>query len=485
MKLFLALALLCFAIPGLTVDIANPAAGEPGARVTEKKTHPAILLLEQDLTHKLAEKKDGRVTPEQYQAWKSEFRAHLDATMARVPPSPDNTAAHIRITVQLGEREQAQATLDHALEQNPESPVLLRTKSQILYEQKDFPGAAHNGLQAWEKSGRTDQGAWALYQLSKGRSAPSGTASSSPGLSPLMQGPPVVSADDSNKPFKLAVKGSALPSTVPVPGQAETEPLKREGGLPLWPLAVPFAGGLIAYGLYRGSKQTDAHETEQPPVGALIAAPGLVVEPANIAGGVIRNVAKGSAIKTLCDIAFTGLVAAGILVAGGPALILPGNPVLNAMIAAQDKYNEAIDTHRDDRPSAANSPDRLPAIKNPDDRSVYVVRGGIATPRSLKETVDKHMHPSGVVGFSVQSAPGRTVTELAAAGQFPHKQISVTTVARLAAVGVRLVPTAGTGYHKTAATPRPLADADAARISAAFDPPIPNPAPVNRGSAAE
>lgn len=349
MKLVLALTLLCYTLPGLAGDTTDPVAGEPSSRVTMEKAHPDILHLEWDLTRKLADKKDGRVTPEQYQAWKIEFRAHLDATMALVPPSPDNTAVHARITMQLGEPEQAHASLDQALEQNPESPVLLRTKGQILYEQSDFPGAARNGLQAWEKSGHTDQGAWALYQMSKGRRAPSGTATSSPGPSTLTQGSPAVSANDSSKPFKLSVKGSAQPTAVPNPGHTGTEPTKREGGLPLWPLAVPVAGGLIAYGVYRGTKQTAAQETEQSTASALITASPSLVEPAKVAGGVIRNVAKAAAAKTLGDIAVTGAAAVGILVAGGAVIILTVNHGINEMIAAQDKYNEAIDTHRDDR----------------------------------------------------------------------------------------------------------------------------------------
>lgn len=478
------MALLFHALPGLSNDVANPAPGASDTQATTKKAHPDLRLLERDLTHKLTEKKDGRVTPEQYQAWKGEFRMHLNAAMARVPPSPDNTAAHARITAQLGEREQAQAALDLALKQNPESPVLLRTKSHILYEKKDFPGAAQNALQAWEKSGHTDQGAWTLYQMSTGRSAPSGTASPSPGLSPLTQGPPVVSADDSGKPFKLAVKGSALPGTVPVPGHAETEPLKREGGLPLWPLAVPIVGGLIAYGVYRGTKQTDAQETEQPPVGARItASPGLVAEPAKVVGGVIRNVAKGAAVKTLGDIAVTGVVAAGILVAGGTAVVLTANHGLNDMIAVQDKYNEAIDTHRDDqlrsaRPARIEDKSDL-GIVSREQEPAWVVRGGVTTRKQLQEGVKEHEGVRGLTGFSVQSAPGKTVEELAAAGRFRNGQISVTTVAALLAVGVPVVKSPGTGHHNTAKTEAPLASPHADAISAVFKQ-MANPAQVKR-----
>ena len=162
MKIFLVLALLFCPLPGLADDAAGPVSEEPGAAAATKKAHPDLLRLEQELSRKLDDKKDGRVTPEQYQAWKSEFRARLDAEIARVPPSPDNTAAHARMMAQLGESEAAHAALDQALEQNPKNPVLLTTKGQVLYDQKDFPGAAHNALQAWENSGHTDKGAWAL-----------------------------------------------------------------------------------------------------------------------------------------------------------------------------------------------------------------------------------------------------------------------------------------------------------------------------------
>lgn len=224
MKFFLVLALHFCPLSGLANDVAGPASEDPGATVVTKEAHPELIRLEQELSRKLDDKKDGRITPEQYHAWKGEFRPRLDAAIARVPPTSDNTAANARIMAQLGESEAAHAALDRALEQNPKSPVLLVTKGQVLFDQKDFPGAAHNALQAWENSGHTDKGAWALYQMSKGRGAPSETASASPGLSPLAQGSRAVSTDGPNKPIKLAVKGSAVPIAVPLSGQ----PRKRQ-----------------------------------------------------------------------------------------------------------------------------------------------------------------------------------------------------------------------------------------------------------------
>ena len=67
------------------------------------------------------------------------------------------------------------------------------------------------------------------------------------------------------------------------------------------------------------------------------------------------------------------------------------------------------------------------------------VRGGRNTPELIEE---RHgSHPSGVVGVSVESAPGLTVEELAA--NLPHGQIGVTTVGRVRAAGGDVVRTKG------------------------------------------
>lgn len=155
-----------------------PALGDDVIQSPDRRSE--LLILEQQLKGKQEEKKDGRITPERYEEWETDFRASLPAAAARVPASLENTAAHARIIALLGDRDQAYEVLDRGLAANPESPVLLRTKSQILYEQGDYPGAAQHGLEAWEKSGRTDKAAWELYQVTKGRSAPSGKVFSTP-----------------------------------------------------------------------------------------------------------------------------------------------------------------------------------------------------------------------------------------------------------------------------------------------------------------
>lgn len=347
MRLPLVLALFFLTLPGR----ADDAPSDPRATVSAEKAHPDLLRLEKDLAAQQAEKKSGRVTAEQYQEWLIKFRSNLAATAARVPHSPDNTAAHARITALLGDSGQARAALSQALESNPGSPVLLRTKSQILYDLKDFPGAARDGLEAWEKSGRTDKAAWELYQISKGRVAPAGATPP-----PLRtQGTTAVVSDESNKPYKLAVKGPAHAGDVPIPGFEQTPPARSAGNSPLWPLAVPVAGGLIAYGVYRGTKQDDpskaATSTEALAPGGLLVSANS--GPARAAAKVIKEAllktapeAAGSVIITVATI--------GIIVAAGVATIYG----LNQMIAAHDKYNEAIDTHRDDQ-KRSTQPHRL------------------------------------------------------------------------------------------------------------------------------
>jgi hypothetical protein len=103
--------------------------------------------------------------------------------------------------------------------------------------------------------------------------------------------------------------------------------------------------------------------------------------------------------------------------------------------------------------------------QRPEKTPRWVVRGGIATPQQLQAGTTKHRgvpEPPGLYGFSVQYQPGRTITELAVAGQFRHARISVTTDDALIAAGVsagyvvRLVRSPGGGYHHTVQVPFPL-----------------------------
>lgn len=214
MKLALSCVLGFLAFPGVAADTAAPA-------------DPQLLRLEQDLSEKLAIKKEGRIAPEVYLAWETKFRENLGAAMSRAKPSPDNRAAHARITALLGEKGEAHASLDRALENDPDSPVLLRTKSQLQLEQGDFPGAAENAWAAYEKSGRTDMAALALHHTAKNRRTPSAVSAPPPSADSV----PASVANDSNKPYRLAVKGKATPTEVPAVVRPEsTNPEENRGG---------------------------------------------------------------------------------------------------------------------------------------------------------------------------------------------------------------------------------------------------------------
>ena len=116
----------------------------------------------------------------------------------------------------------------------------------------------------------------------------------------------------------------------------------------------------------------------------------------------------------------------------------------------------------------------------------WVVRGGLATPRQLQAGSDEHRGAPGLFGFSVQHQPGLTIEQLAAAGRFPHAQISVTTTEDLVAAAsdagytLAVVRSPGKGMHCTVQVPDPLPDDLALALSQAFAA-RPNPARVRRG----
>jgi RHS repeat-associated protein len=89
----------------------------------------------------------------------------------------------------------------------------------------------------------------------------------------------------------------------------------------------------------------------------------------------------------------------------------------------------------------------------------WVVRGGVATAQQLQDGTGFHRAVLGLHGFSVQREPGKTIQELAAAGQFLNAQISVTTAEALSTAAatmgytVDVVKSPGAGYHHTVAVP--------------------------------
>ena len=109
----------------------------------------------------------------------------------------------------------------------------------------------------------------------------------------------------------------------------------------------------------------------------------------------------------------------------------------------------------------------MPKTSDPLPDDAHVVRGGRNTPELIDEKIDQH--PSGVVGVSVESAPGLTVAELAA--NLPHGQVGMTTVGRVRAAGGNVIPTHGRSpNHAT------LTGLSAEEISHLLTSTLPNPA---------
>jgi hypothetical protein len=100
----------------------------------------------------------------------------------------------------------------------------------------------------------------------------------------------------------------------------------------------------------------------------------------------------------------------------------------------------------------------------PDD--ACVVRGGRNRAEDLARRTD--VHPSGVVGQSVESAAGKSIEELARS--IPHGQVGVTTVGQVRAAGGDVIRTSGRSPNHatmTGLTPE--------KASELLTPTIPNP----------
>lgn len=95
------------------------------------------------------------------------------------------------------------------------------------------------------------------------------------------------------------------------------------------------------------------------------------------------------------------------------------------------------------------------------------MRGGIATPTRLIEGYGEHGGIPGLFGFSVQYAPGKTIEELAKAGQLHNGQISyamdddLAQALKLLGYTMQLVKSPGHGFHHTFAV---LYDASGAML---------------------
>jgi hypothetical protein len=98
-----------------------------------------------------------------------------------------------------------------------------------------------------------------------------------------------------------------------------------------------------------------------------------------------------------------------------------------------------------------------------------VVRGGA---NITEESIIKGtgMHPSGLVGFSAQSAPNASLEMLAQ--YIRNNQIGVTTVGAIRQAGGDVTLTSGFGLHVT------ISDLDPGVAAQLFSPSILNPVPL-------
>ena len=114
----------------------------------------------------------------------------------------------------------------------------------------------------------------------------------------------------------------------------------------------------------------------------------------------------------------------------------------------------------------------LPSQTAADDGSPiqYVVRGGLADPNNLIAGSQSTNFLGGISGFSVTTAPGLSVPQLAQAGNYPNGSISWTTTGQLATLGLGVVstPTSSNPFHGTVIVPIPLSLPLATAISAQF-----------------
>jgi peptide/nickel transport system substrate-binding protein len=123
------------------------------------------------------------------------------------------------------------------------------------------------------------------------------------------------------------------------------------------------------------------------------------------------------------------------------------------------------------------------AVTSVSDQAAFVILDGVVTPQRLQRKVSGYKNVPNIVGFSVQSAPQKTIKELAAGGWYSDRLLSVTTVEALKEAGqsvgvpVEVVRAPGRGaFHSIVVAPRRLPDHAAEALSQVFRQ-MPNPAP--------
>ena len=125
-------------------------------------------------------------------------------------------------------------------------------------------------------------------------------------------------------------------------------------------------------------------------------------------------------------------------------------------------------------PSRRTADNVASIVDTASDQATLVVLAGVVTPRRLQRKVSGYRNIPDIIGFSVQSTPKKTIQELATAGQFFDRILSVTTVGELqqagqsAGVNIKVIQAPGRGFHSIVVTPRALSNPAAQALSSVF-----------------
>jgi RHS repeat-associated protein len=169
-----------------------------------------------------------------------------------------------------------------------------------------------------------------------------------------------------------------------------------------------------------------------------------------------------------------GTVVGGIIGAAvGGAIVYYGGKAAINLFHSSDNSNTANAPAPQSAPAPASNSTPAPASTLPDDANV--VRGGSGAPGGANSpegiAAGTGTHPSGVTGFSAESAPGKSVEELSKG--VPNGQVGCCKVGEVRAAGGDVIPTSGRSPNHVTVT-----GVSPAQGSQLLTPTIPNPSKV-------